>query len=52
MGRGIGKVAFPAAVVMIVVMMVIPLPDLVIDLLVSCKHSYSHTCALDEHQRL
>jgi flagellar biosynthesis protein FlhA len=35
MGRGIGKVAFPAAVVMIVVMMVIPLPDLVIDLLVA-----------------
>jgi flagellar biosynthesis protein FlhA len=34
-GRGIGKVAFPAAVVLIVVMMVIPLPDLVIDLLVA-----------------
>ena len=35
MGRGIGKVAFPSAVVLIVVMMVIPLPDAVIDLLVA-----------------
>lgn len=35
MGRGIGKVVFPTAVVLIVVMMVIPLPDLIIDLLVA-----------------